>query len=370
MITAMSESRVDTRVEAALKTRHQVSSLFVPHPQFTRARAEIDYLLDLTEGEDDEMPGILVLGHTRSGKSTLLKKVVQEAGEVKRDAVVLTDLRYSSRAVADYIPIVQFKMPTEPTVKSVAREILKALGDPIWWRASDAANLKGRAEYLLETCRPRALWIDEAHHAVDRAGTYVAEELADWLKLLLDNTRVPQILSGLHRLQYLFDHNEQLRGRYNNTIELGAYVCFHETAKGIVADETELLDFLGILAAFVNETPLENRLDLNDESLARRFYCATCGLIGFVKKILRSAVEIVAIQKRPPRLDLILLEAAYQRAVLKKFKGSTAVNPFGRSYQGELPQTLATDSEFGEKRAKRRRRKKEYVRAVARALTR
>jgi Bacterial TniB protein len=351
--------------------RRQVSSVLIGHTHFIGVRKEIDLVMNLREdaelwNEKDEMPGILLVGFAGAGKSTVLDLVQTDAGPVQRDAITLTDLTYSTTGKADYMPSVRFRMPQEPTVLGVAQLTLKALGDKQWQRGS-LVKLSDRVEYYMKVCRPRAFIIDEAHHAVDRSGTYVQEAIADWLKITLDATGTPQILSGLHRLKYLFRHNEQLRRRYNTKIELKHYRCFEERNGVICAVEDQLSNFMGILVAFRAELPVPTDLDFHDEFLARRFYYATGGLIGYVKKILRAAMELLMLEGAVRPLDLPLLAMAYERAVHNDDDGDMRgeINPFTDAYAGQVPGPPRSDSQFGVKRSTRRRLKGKELKARA-----
>ena len=178
----------------------QMGSIFVPHPRFMRILEEIRFTLSL-QGSDDEVPCLQVSGPPDVGKTTLRKKLAQEYRIVPDGHSINEPSRPA--LVADHIPLLQFVMPPQPTVKSVGMEMLKTLGDPAWDRG-DRYTFGKRVDKLVSGCGTIGILIDEAQRAVDRNGVVVTDELADWFKMRHEENNITLIFLGsrLNQSQY------------------------------------------------------------------------------------------------------------------------------------------------------------------------
>jgi len=320
----------------------QITETFIEHQNFVRVR---DELIDCIADFDPGQPSLCVTGYGRTGKSTLCKKI-KEAFPDEKDAVVVNHPSLG-KIVADRIPILVVEVPDEPTAVQMGHQVLKAFKDPNWFRG-DKKNVERRIDIFLDQCETVAVLFDEAHNIVDRSGTFAMEGIADWLKKFHNQTGKFTVLLGLPRLDLFFKYNEQLRWRYGNVISLDTY----RWGPDELGDDY----FAGLLNSFQERLPIPSKFDFSDEFHSKRFYYATSGIIGLLKKLLWFAVRIAARPEGPGAIDLDVLAAAFEAAVMKEFDRKP-INPFLATYQGEPPPPLKSDSLTGIPRLTRRRMK-------------
>lgn len=232
------------------------------------------------EGRRLKAQGMLLLGGSGSGKSTIIQRTLDlnlpESGE---DGIVM--------------PVAVAEVPPAPTLRGVVDAIYSALG----YRAERALSaediikdLVGKAE-LLGTA---VLLLDESHHIL---ASREADKVTEFLKSLLNRLGCSMVFAGLEELTALRD-SLQLSRRLFPDVVLRPY-RFTNTV--------ERLEFMSFLAAVErNALKLSQRSDLSSQNVARRLYAASGGLIGIVVKYLSHAV-LLANLRGLDRIDLPLL---------------------------------------------------------------
>lgn len=88
------------------------------------------------------------------------------------------------------VPVLLAKVPSRPTVKSLAETLLYALGDPLWLRGNTVSK-SIRLRELFKRCRVRLLALDEFQHFVDVRRASIPNEVADWLKEQVEEAKMP-----------------------------------------------------------------------------------------------------------------------------------------------------------------------------------
>ncbi|TWA87908.1 TniB protein [Azospirillum brasilense] len=314
----------------------QMASIFVPHPRFVRIMEEIRFVLSL-QGSDDEAPCMQVSGPPGVGKTTLRKKLAQEY-RVTPDGRSIDEPPHPI-LVADHIPLLQFVMPPQPTVKSVGMEMLRTFGDPAWWRG-DKYTFGKRVDKLIAGCGTVGILIDDAQRAVDRNGVVVTEELADWFKSRHDENNVSLIFLGLGRLSYLFEQDGQHERRCDAELRMCPYQWRTKDGDDNVEDQSR---FIGTLLAIRKMSPLPFDVDVTEDRIAVRFFYASRGAMGGLKKLMKMCVRIIEQDAARSRcINLELLEEAFERAFRKELH--MMVNPFAASYAGQMPPPIDDDS--------------------------
>lgn len=114
--------------------------------------------------------------------------------------------------------------------------------------------------------------------------------MADWLKVLVDESKVALVVSGLPSALAVIKQNEQLEGRFLAPVEMQRFDW------RIPAHRSE---FAAITGAF--EQSLVTQLDVpsfREPEMVFRLYCASGGLIGYLTKLLRQLVWTAAETQR------------------------------------------------------------------------
>ena len=191
------------------------------------------------------------------------------------------------------IPVLLAKVPARPTVKSFAETLLYQLGDPLWSRGNTVSK-SIRLRELLKRCRVRLLALDEFQHFVDARQASIPNEVADWLKEQVEETRLAIVVLGLQRCLEVLKQNEQLRRRFGATLRVGAFRWENKD------DRTTYRAFLRAVQEQLPEYVMPSLADLD---MAFRMHYASYGLIGYTMKIIRGAARIA---RSHPRREITL----------------------------------------------------------------
>lgn len=351
-----------------------LANKFVPHPRFGVAMAAVKKAMSL-HGTDDEPPCVQITGPPGVGKTTLRKKLAI-------DFPVETDGRCIEKPgcpgfIVDHVPLLQFEFPSQPTVISVSQHILKAYGDPNWYRGQ-RTNLLRRVDEAIAHAGTVALLGDEAQRMVDRFGVLVKDDLADFLKERHAGTGCIIVLLGLGRLRHLVEKDGQIERRWDGEIRLEPYRWVDGSGVPLLEEQA---DFIGVVGALQGASPLPFSPDLDvsgeDEikvdAAALRFFYASQGVIGYLKKLHKMVLRIASDHPCGCRvIDMELLHAAYAAAFRHRQKGmanpfASDWSPFASDGSPRLP-PLVEDDTLLLNPAPRKRTKKERNRELMRSL--
>lgn len=289
--------------------RHRrVEAIFIRHPRIREVEDRMEKFRAWSK-EAQEPYCLLVLGPSGVGKSTLIGDYLS---------------RHPRTVTADrtVVPVLTATIPVPATMKTMATELLGALGDP----AAEKGTLHQktwRLFRLLKSCGVELIILDEFQHFIDRDSDKVLRSVADWLKVLIDTARIPVMLTGLHYSRAVLDSNEQLHRRFGT----------HEVLEPFRWDADGRDNFRRFLSHLDQLLPFPERSGLADGDIAPRLFAASQGLIATVMKVVRKAAH-VAIEADAPCLTLDFLARAYGEGVLPG--GESAPNPFTASWSGQL----------------------------------
>ncbi|MBA5607380.1 TniB family NTP-binding protein [Duganella sp. FT3S] len=245
--------------------------------------------------------GLLLVGQSGAGKTTLI--------EHYRDSFPVTE-----HPEQTMVPILVVQTPAMPTVKNLAEAILHALGDPDVNKGSTEEKTR-RIFKLLVACHVELLIIDEFQHFCDSRRRSVANQVADWLKGVLNVARIPVVVVGLPRAEEVIRMNEQLARRFSSVFFLRPF-NFH-------TDEAQD-EFRGLLKTVHKFVPV-SCIAFHEANLALRFFIATNGLIDYIAKIIDEAVQIAGRMKNPS-IDWDILFQAFGESVWRN--APEELNPF------------------------------------------
>jgi hypothetical protein len=244
-----------------------VATTLIPHTAFDTAAKRIHQCCKFGMRASDPVC-LAVVGESRTGKSRLLEECAAAFPSRRTEAGIVK-------------PVINVSTPSKPTVKGLAAEMLRAIGDPRHEEGTEIAKT-ARLYRLMEEIGSRVLLIDEFQHFYDKATNQVMHHVADWLKILVDQTKVVLIVSGLPTCWQVIDQNEQLVGRFLAPLVMPRFNW---------ADEYLREEFLAILAAFHEAMSAQFEMpDLASEEMGLRMYCATGGLMGYITRLLRQLV--------------------------------------------------------------------------------
>lgn len=271
--------------------RHIIENTLIPHRAFEEATARISQCFDFSLNSH-EPTCIALIGESRTGKSRVIQEFLAKHPTVRTDEGLT-------------IPILKIETPAKPTVKGVVGLMLRTMGEP-WPDTGTEIARTVRLKRLLRACQTRMLILEEFQHFIDKGSLAVAHHLADWLKVLVDDTNVMLVVCGLPRGLAVIKQNEQLEGRFLAPIEMRRFDWrVHEHRS----------EFAAITVGF--ERSIREQLDvpaLGSAEMAFRLCCASGGLIGYLAKLLRQLVWN-ALASRRTFATLEDFDAAHRHAV-------------------------------------------------------
>lgn len=292
-----------------------VEKILVPHTAMENAVKRIEQCFKASHTSAEPIC-IGLIGPSRTGKSRVLEFVEKKHPKKRLD----DGLR---------VPILKVKTPSNPTTKGLAEVMLRAIGDPNPGKGTET-NMTDRLITLLNVAETKMLMVDEFQHFYDKKSHKVMHHVADWLKLMVDESQVALVVSGLPSCQAVLNQNEQLAGRFLSPIHMPRFDWM---------DENHRNEFAAILGAFQEGLEEFDMPDLSNDDMAFRFYCASGGLIGYVAKILRQAVWN-AIDTESNTISVEEFSNAHKMSVYMDEKSDDLPLPFNRDFSMQITNPL------------------------------
>ncbi|CAI3923184.1 TniB protein [Alteromonas macleodii] len=286
----------------------KTKNTIVVHPSYQKASEQIEKALRAKIAANVSK-NILCLGDPGTGKTTL-KNHLKVKYPPMNDSVCIAQ------------PLVCVETPSKPTVKSMAETILVELDDPNFYRGT-ATQKTNRIKDLFREKKVMMLIVDELQHFVDHCGPSTAKEVSDWLKSLMEDSKVCFVLMGLKRSITLLSINTQLQRRFSQKVYLPPFS---------ITDPESTKIFGGVILQLEQSLATKSPLALT-EDLVKRFYFATMGIIDYVTKILITAYEI-AMDMGHEGITSETLELAFNEAIWQECKRSK--NPFSNTFTWEF----------------------------------
>lgn len=272
-------------------------------PEFQQCWTEVGKLHEEQQSQS-EPKNFMILGVSGVGKSTLIRKYKEKHSN-----------EASKRAGS--IPIVTFSAPSAPTAKALMQTINRAFRGP---DTGSSAELMRRAVHYINHFKVEVLFMDEAHHLIDRGRMKTHAHLGDCWKEFSDQVGCCIGMCGAPRLRLLFDTNNQLRNRWSASFALRPF--------SYDDDQKPLAQFLWTLA---KGTALEGgqQFLLQPDTITRIQY-ATDGVPVVVVKLLQSLRKVMV---DATGLDMTVLDKAWD------FHGTSSLplhrRPFRKDFNFE-----------------------------------
>lgn len=244
-----------------------MTSLVVPHPQFTHAVDEIAARSKRVQIQE-KGNAFCVEAETGGGKTTLAEIIQQAYPDIVTDELTIRRVVY-------------FQVPPRPSSVSMSSSVLKALGDPRWFRGR-ADVLAQRSIHLLRECKTEIILLDNTHDIPERRTAKGVREVGNWIRDVIDHVPALFVSLGAKQGMDVFRANNQARRRSPATVHI-AYFDY-TTPSGI----SRLMRFLLELDICL---PLSEMSGLSDLETAKRIGVVTNGIPDYIVKIVTEALE-------------------------------------------------------------------------------
>ncbi|WP_454677814.1 TniB family NTP-binding protein [Achromobacter marplatensis] len=195
--------------EEALAVGRVLERTIVPHSRFEMIASYIEKAVEI--GETGIFSGVRVAAPSGSGKTALLRYL---------------DHRLSDRyGVGGQLPMISASLKENPSVSQVQGELLGNFNYPLSGvqRLGTNNDVNMVLVRAIEQHRVRLIAIDEFQHVFLSNGSKVATAVLDWLKRLMNLTRVPVTLVGTEVLDRLEGVDSQLTSRIPTVVRMGHF---------------------------------------------------------------------------------------------------------------------------------------------------
>jgi len=276
-----------------VERRAYLDDIFIEYPYLQMLKARVQKCheegLFVRAFSSKEPTCIFIAGESNTGKSALMDSYEREFRRIYQ----------GEHTVVPILPVV---LPYPASPKSVAINLLKKLGDPNAERGSTAILSSRVADYIRD-CRVELIVLDELHHFISRENHRVLESVAEWLKTLIIETKVPVIALGKPTAAAVLDYDEQLRRRFSERYSLLPFSWDYE-------DVATMIEFRRFLKALDCRLPLAEASQLGSFDVAQRIHYATDGIVGYVVTLISHAADL-AIGDGQERITLGHLSRAF-----------------------------------------------------------
>ncbi|WP_410511759.1 TniB family NTP-binding protein [Paenibacillus sp. BR2-3] len=287
--------------EYNLRIAH-VESILVMHPKFSEVLLELEEIHELSK-DSLITEQLCIIGPTGAGKSTLVELYVSNYPRKEE----------TERTV---IPVLLLKVPPRArSPKVLASKILRIMGDPLFDKGTEE-NMTNRIQHFVKACDIQMIILDEFHHLIDRDTDHVLATASDWLKTFIDEVNIPVVLCGLPVSERIFEHNEQLDGRYPNRVVLPPFSF---------SSKEQIIEFRKFLVSIDKLLPFSNLSHISDPEIAAKIYYFSSGIPRYIMRLLKQATKY-ALKKGDDQISEIDLRDAFDR--ITRSTRPYAINPF------------------------------------------
>ena len=230
-------------------------------------------------------------------------------------------------------PVLKVTLQPDARPKGIAADILLALGDPAW-SSGTVQTLTNRATSLLERCGVELIVFDEFHHLFDMDRAKVMTKAAQWLKVLIVNTKIPVVVCGMPEGQHVLraEHTER---RFKERLALKCFTW--RTTAG-------RQEFCGMLKKLDATLPAIKPSHLAELEMAGRFYLACRGVPDYLMTLVRGGFA-EALSRGSERIELADLARVFERKLSQQRVLAEQANPFiGQLDRGALDRVQPADA--------------------------
>lgn len=213
-------------------------------------------------------------------------------------------------------PVLKVTLQPDARPKGIAADILLALGDPAW-SSGTVQTLTNRAVKLLARCGVELIVFDEFHHLFDVEQSRVMTKAAQWLKVLIVNTRIPVVVCGMPEAEHVLraEHTER---RFKERLTLRCFTWRTPAGRA---------EFCGMLKRLDAALPLAETSGLAEPESAGRFYLACRGIPDYLMTLVRGGTA-EALVRRSERIETADFARVFERRLAHQRVLAEQANPF------------------------------------------
>lgn len=283
--------------QQALEGVKSLENIVVQHSSFVNALETIENVMQIGVGTGIHA-GVRLIAPSGAGKSQLIKHL--EITSTK------------TRSNTSELQIIYTSLKENPSVSQLQGDLLRWFGYPLQGlsRQSNNNDVNQILVRAIAQNQVKLLGFDEFQHIFTNGGSKVATVVLDWLKRLMNSTKIPVLLLGTEMLERLEGIDPQFTSRIPTVVKLNHFRPDRE--------------WVGFLQSLSNGYKNFDLSPMVKERNPKKLFLATNGSLRILKSLLAYAVGI-GITKG----ESIMSEELLGQAFLMMFgQGSAEENPF------------------------------------------
>ena len=254
----------------------QLHSIYIPYPGAEDTLEEIEDC-HYSREYSNEPRSMAITGYTGSGKTTIIEQYMARhpANETEKETSV---------------PIFKSLIQPNSNIKDFLKSVLKSLiasvsmideddVDDAYLRG-DLTTIRKRLYKYIKEANVKLIILDEFQHLVSsKNDKKILNDIADTIKTLINETKVPVILVGTTRAKAVFAVNPEMARRFSGNVDIEPFK---------ISTSDEILEFRKFLTAVDKAVPLDNT-GLSSGEMTQRFYAASNGVIDDIMRLIKFA---------------------------------------------------------------------------------
>ncbi|MDI1329559.1 TniB family NTP-binding protein [Pseudomonas sp.] len=254
--------------------------------------------------------GAVLCGWTGAGKTSLCL-LIKARYEDKYEHVTDCEARLCR-------PVMYFEIPSEVTVKGLARALLLKLG--VEKPVGSGEEMTAQAIRLLKEQRVELVFLDEIQWLCIGSAEKIRVHTLGWIASFVNNLGKPVIICGTQECVDITSYLDVFATRFPYQANL-EYFTFTGDMRSDYSVMLQNLD-----QGIQELTKLPNESHLHDPSITAALFVATSGSLGWLKKILNVALRRCL--TRDDGKGLTRVDFAYACDELTLQQSLTKANPF------------------------------------------
>ena len=239
--------------------------IFINHPVLKMIYDQFEYLIKV--GRTNGSRGVIVIGHSGCGKTTICKRIQSKYYQVHNDE-------------KEIFPVIFANCPTTPTFKGVLSKLLEAFHAP-GFDIGTRTEMEARIKHYIRKCLTRLIIFDEVqeliNHGDNKTVTREGIDTINFLKNISNETDANIALVGTEEAKYIYSLNFQIQRRFREVYRLPLFK----------RDKT----FQCLLKEIETRLLLKKESKLYESKMAHHIWELTRGIISEVMLLLREAAQ-------------------------------------------------------------------------------
>lgn len=296
-----------TQADSLPTSLMRAGTALIEYPRFKELHREILRCQHISKllGEPQCMS---LEGVTGAGKTTLVRTYADSFERIVTDEGL-------------DIPVFYVEVPSPVTIRDLAQEALRQLGDPAYDKGTRGA-LTIRLIELIQDCGVELVILDDFQHLIDSETDHILSQVSDWLKVLIKKTQVPFLVVGIEgRVEIILKANPQLSRLFATREKLNPF-------QWDWSQEETIQEFSRFVHYVEQASEQQLTTALPRLELLYRLHYATNGVVGNLMSLMLNTA-VMASERGQSSLELACFSLAFCKKLAKHLQGK--VDPFAET---------------------------------------